>query len=428
MQFLKNKLDDTKIDFVAMRRIAGVISMLMVLGAWAAFLGIGPNWGIDFEGGTEIEIQFTEDVEIASVRGVLTDLGIPGDSVQQIGTDDENSFSIRIKEAGFGMDRAQAEVEKALQATFGDDWIESIDASVEVGARLSIMYKPNANGDRVPMAKVAEALEGLDNVGVNEGREEYEVVVLLPGLSQQVQGEVQQAFGGKEKVDVLSIQSIGPKVGGDLARQGAISVMATLGLVLLYVAFRFDLAFAPGAILALFHDVSITVGIFVLLQREFNLPMIGALLTIVGYSLNDTIVIYDRIRENMDRYRRTEMADLINVSINETLARTLATSLTTMLAIAAFLFLGGDVINNFALAMLCGIVFGTYSTVFVASPMILVMEDLKPWLQRFVVTSGDGGEGSEAMVDESQLTESEKRRRERERLESDSDDASRPRL
>jgi preprotein translocase SecF subunit len=224
---------------------------------------------------------------------------------------------------------------------------------------------------------------------------------------------------GEHKFLVLSIEAVGPKVGGELRRQGFISIAATLCLVLLYVGFRFDMAFAPGAIIALIHDVSITVGIFTFLQLEFNLPMIGALLTIVGYSLNDTIVIYDRIRENRDRYRRKDTGDLINVSINETLTRTVATSVTAMLALSMFLLLGGDVIRNFALAMFLGIIFGTYSTVFVASPMILLMEDARPWLSRFIALPDIGEDDDEAAdpeaaeVDESEMTESEKRRRER---------------
>jgi preprotein translocase subunit SecF len=186
-------------------------------------------------------------------------------------------------------------------------------------------------------------------------------------------------------------------VGGELRRKGFLAIGATLALILVYVAFRFDLAFAPGAVLALFHDVSIVVGIFVITGHEFNLPMIGALLTIIGYSLNDTIVIYDRIRENMRRYRRADTARLINDSINETMTRTLATSFTTGVAMLAFLFLGGPVIETFALAILLGVVFGTYSTIFVASPTILLMEDLRPHLAKLVV-SGDDSEGSAATV------------------------------
>jgi preprotein translocase subunit SecF len=190
--------------------------------------------------------------------------------------------------------------------------------------------------------------------------------------------------------------------------------MATLALILLYVAFRFNISFAPGAVLALFHDVTIVVGVFILLDmagwtHEFNLPMIGALLTIIGYSLNDTIVIYDRIRENMTRYRRQDLEKLINGSINETLGRTLATSLTTMMGMTAVLGLGGAVIQTFALAIFLGVIVGTYSTVFVASPTILVMQDLQPLLTKFFSPLTENEESDEEEV----LSESEKRRRER---------------
>jgi preprotein translocase subunit SecF len=204
-------------------------------------------------------------------------------------------------------------------------------------------------------------------------------------------------------------------VGGELRQQGFIAIASTLVLILVYVAFRFDLAFAPGAVLALFHDVTIVVGVFVLTQREFNLPMIGALLTIIGYSLNDTIVIYDRIRENMTRYRRRDMHQLINDSINETMSRTLATSLTTALGMAAFLVLGGPVIETFALAILMGVVVGTYSTVFVASPTILVMQDFRPHLEKiFSPLSADEEEAEEGEDGEGKpMTATELRRRAR---------------
>ena len=189
--------------------------------------------------------------------------------------------------------------------------------------------------------------------------------------------------------------------------------------MLIYVAFRFDISFSPGAVVALFHDVSLTIGVFVLTNiggqgLEVNLAIIGALLTIVGYSLNDTIVIYDRIRENTDRYRRKDLPDLVNVSINETMARTLATSVTTFLAISPFLFLGGSTIQTFAFAMLLGVIFGTYSTIYVASPMILVMQDVKPWLSKIVVLPSSGSGATDADEGYAQagiaLSQSEQRR------------------
>jgi len=199
---------------------------------------------------------------------------------------------------------------------------------------------------------------------------------------------------------VLQVDSVGPKVGAELRQQGMIAILATLALILVYVALRFNLSFAPGAVLALFHDVSIVVGVFVTLDMlgityEFNLPMIGALLTIIGYSLNDTIVIYDRLRENMTRYRRNDLETMINVSINETLGRTLATSVTTLAGMTAFLVLGGAVIQTFALAIFLGVIVGTYSTIFVASPTILLMQDVQPWLSQLFTPAGENTDSTD---------------------------------
>ncbi len=421
MEFIKIWLDKLEIDFVGKRYIAGTLSLLLVVGAWAAFIGVGPNWGIDFTGGTEIHIKFVQEegdgqeiTSISEVREALRSLGLGDDAVQSVGSTEDNEFAIRIQDASFGMAELQAQVEEAIVSSFGPDWIEAISADAEVGARFVVTSTDEA-ADRKALA---EAVKGIVGLNVQDGKDERQFVITASGLANQIQARIGEAMGGRT-FEVLAIDAVGPKVGGELRRQGFVSIAATLGLVLIYVAFRFDVGFAPGAILALFHDVSLTVGIFVLAQLEFNLPMIGALLTIVGYSLNDTIVIYDRIRENRDRYRRKDIADLINVSINETLTRTVATSLTTILAITMLIFIGGPVIRNFAFAMFLGIIFGTYSTVFVASPMILVMEDVKPYLNRMIATANDGSDSAaDDTPDDSDepdgpLTEAEKRRRAR---------------
>ena len=414
---LKDKLSNPGINFVALRKMAAVVSTILVVGSWVLFATVGLNWGIDFTGGTELKLGFGDEVTISDVRSALTSIGMSDEAVQQVSGGEMNEFDIRVQDASFGAERIQSDISTRLIATFGDDWIQSQRFDAEVGARMSVLY----SGDPVTPEAVEEALHDLNGVVVEPGREINEVVVKMPGLAQVIQDTLKEAMG-EHSFEILSIDAVGPKVGGDLRRQGMLAILATLALVILYVGFRFDVAFAPGAILALVHDVSITIGIFVLLQREVNLPMIGALLTIVGYSLNDTIVIYDRIRENMDRYARTELPELINTSINETLSRTLATSVTTMLAMVAFLFMGGPVIQNFALAMMIGIVFGTYSTVYVASPMILAMQDARPYLSKLIAGSVVETEDEfDEDEDESTLTESEKRRRARAALARDGD-------
>jgi preprotein translocase subunit SecF len=164
-------------------------------------------------------------------------------------------------------------------------------------------------------------------------------------------------------------------VGAELRNDGIMAIVYALGFILLYIAVRFDLAFAPGAVLALIHDVLITVGVFSLLQLEFNLPVIAAILAIVGYSLNDTIVVYDRIRENSLRYRGRTLRDLVNTSLNQTLSRTLLTSATTMLVVLALLIVGGGIIRDFSIALTVGVMVGTYSSVAIASPAYIFLRE-----------------------------------------------------
>lgn len=376
MQFIK---PGTSFDFVGKRRFAAIFSGILVVASLVLFFVKGPNWGIDFTGGTEIQVNFEQPTEIGDVRDVLTQLSLSNDAVQQVGAETDYRYIIRIQDTTYGADDLKDNILSKLEQRFGADWIAETSFDAQIGARLLVRY----NGDSVTVEQVQAALEGVEGAKVADSPDDNTVQVKLPGVSAKVQKAIEGAFDGRD-MTVEKTDQVGPKVGGELRRKGFLAIAATLALILVYVAFRFDLAFAPGAVLALFHDVSIVVGIFVLTRHEFNLPMIGALLTIIGYSLNDTIVIYDRIRENMRRYRRADTARLINDSINETMTRTLATSLTTGVAMLAFLFLGGPVIETFALAILLGVIFGTYSTIFVASPTILIMEDLRPHLARIV--------------------------------------------
>jgi preprotein translocase subunit SecF len=394
MQFIP---DNVNIDFVGKRRVAAIGSAILVLASLILFLVVGPNWGIDFTGGAEIRLKFTESeiVEIGEVRQAIEAASLPGDSVQSIGSPEDNEYSIRVQDAAFGSDDVREQVKQTLSGAFGADWIVEERFDAEVGANMTLMH----GGPAVPLETIKEKLKGIDGLDVRMAPDDNTFYVKLPGLSQQVEEALALQLSG-HPFEVLQVDSVGPKVGGDLRRQGFISIFATLVLVLVYVAFRFDLTFAPGAVIALFHDVTIVIGVFVLIQREVNISIIGALLTIIGYSLNDTIVIYDRIRENMERYRRKDMEGLINTSVNETLNRTLNTSLTTLAAMLVFLFMGGPVIETFALAIALGVIVGTYSTVYVASPMILIMQDVKPYLVRLMTMSNRSSPEQAAGVDQ----------------------------
>jgi len=180
-------------------------------------------------------------------------------------------------------------------------------------------------------------------------------------------------------IEFVSVESVGPKVSGELIQTAAIAVLLAIGAVLIYIWLRFEWQFALGAVAALVHDVILTIGIFSELQIKFDLAIIAALLTIVGYSLNDTVVVFDRVRENLIKYKKKDLKEVLNISINETLSRTFMTSVTTLLALVSLFVLGGDVIRGFVFAMIWGVIVGTYSSIFVASAILLWLGVKRDW-------------------------------------------------
>ena len=383
-------------DFVGKRQIFAVVSVTFCLISLFLLFVVKPSMGIDFSGGTEIHVKFEQDVQADKIRTVIGE-SFSDVNVQQVGAEDSFEYLIRIKIVEEGLEEKENQIAALLKKSFGEDFIEDIDTRSEVGIRAVVAYK----GEPKSIAEISNALLTMKEAKVKPSKDRRLFYVELPGQVNNIQKQI------KSKINVpfvvLQTDSVGPKVGSELRQQGMISILATLGLILVYVALRFNLSFAPGAVLALLHDVLIVVGIFILLDNlqkslgdsmpiplpplEFNLPMVGALLTIIGYSLNDTIVIYDRIRENMARYRQKDLAGLINTSINETLHRTINTSLTTFFAMLAFLIFGGAIIQTFALAIILGVIVGTYSTIYVASPTILLMQEVQPFLTKFFAPS-----------------------------------------
>lgn len=197
-------------------------------------------------------------------------------------------------------------------------------------------------------------------------------------VSQILKDQLAKSFSG-DQIQFLSEEVVGPRVGEDLRYKGLLSVLLACGLILVYVGFRFDFLFAPGAIVALVHDVLIAVGFFAILGKEFNLPVLAALLTILGYSINDTIIIYDRIRENLLAYhKRYSLSDILDISLTETLRRTIVTSLTVFLVVLVLYYVGGGVLHDFAFCMMVGVVFGSYSSIFIASPIYLALQKMFP--------------------------------------------------
>ncbi|MXQ07010.1 protein translocase subunit SecF [Alphaproteobacteria bacterium GH1-50] len=246
---------------------------------------------------------------------------------------------------------------------------------VDTGAYRGVI-EPLGLGD-VSISEVFDPSFGADKnvamirIQAQEGQESVSGDVIL---------QVETALQGLDpSLTFTSVESVGPKVSGELIQTAVIAVLAALGAILIYIWLRFEWQFSVGAVVALFHDVILTIGIFSLLQIRFDLATIAALLTIVGYSINDTVVIFDRLRENLRKYKKKPLVDVMNLSVNETLSRTLMTSGTTLLALIALLALGGDVIRGFVFAITWGVIVGTYSSVYVAKNVVLMLGVKRDW-------------------------------------------------
>jgi len=288
MRLLKG---ETSIKFMAKRKIAMFISLVLMLTAIGSLAVNRLNFGIDFTGGTLIEVGFAKSADLNHVRDVLSDNELGESTVQNFGSTRDILIRIAPQEG-----------------------INSADLS----------------------SRVLDALRAVD-----------------------------------ANVDMRRVEFVGPQVGDELTEDGGLAVLFSLFAILIYVWFRFEWRFSLGAIAALVHDVVITLGIFSILQLDFDLPVLAAILAVIGYSLNDTIVVFDRIRENFRKLRKGDSEHIIDTSLNNTLSRTLMTSLTTLLVLLALFILGGEIIHGFALALIIGVLVGTYSSIYVASSTIL---------------------------------------------------------
>lgn len=235
--------------------------------------------------------------------------------------------------------------------------------------------------------KIREAIEGsefgdVQLVPFGDVNSHQYIVRAKYVEGQDVVKAIDARFAGKigaDKFTNLGSETVGPKVGEDLRNKGLLSLVLTCALILVYVGFRFDFLFAPGAIVALIHDVTISAGLFAWLGKEFNLPILAALLTILGYSINDTIVIYDRVRENLQKLpKSTALEDVLDISLTETFSRTIVTSFTVFMVVVALFFMGGGVLHDFAFCLMVGLIFGSYSTLFIASPLYLALQKIFP--------------------------------------------------
>jgi preprotein translocase subunit SecF len=287
----------SKIPFTSYRKIAVILSTIVNLAVLVMLFIKGPNLGVDFAGGTVVQLKFPQPVSIPDVRRALESVNLGGSEIQDFGREGDNEYLVRLEKT-----------------------------SVEIGA-----------------------------------------------LGEQIKKALADQFG-LDKFEIRRIEFVGPKIGEDLRRRGVMSVIVATIMMGVYIWFRFQLQFGIGAVIALIHDVLVTVGALMLANYEFDLTIIAALLTIVGFSVNDTVVICDRIRENMRKIKRETLEAIVNTSINETLSRTILTTGMALMVLFALYFLGGAVIRPFAFALIVGFISGVYSTIFIASPVILFWE------------------------------------------------------
>ncbi len=295
------------INFMGPRKLCAAFSITLILASLISLAVQQLNWGLDFTGGTLVEVNYSDTADLNAIRNTLANEGYEGATVVSFGTD-----------------------------------------------RDVLIRLPHGYADTEGPALLAK---------------------------------LQAAFDGT--VELRRIEFVGPQVGDELREQGGLALLLALGLVMLYISFRFQFKFAVGAVVALAHDVIITLGFFSITRMEFDLTVLAALMAVIGYSINDTIVVFDRIRENFRKIRRTEPVELINISLSETLDRTMFTSLTTLLVLVSLAIFGGEMINGFAMALIVGITIGTYSSIYVASNLLLLMRVNK---EDLVIPVKEGGE------------------------------------
>jgi len=363
---------ETHIDFVKLRKVAIFISgAAIVAGLTSLILKGGPKLGLDFTGGIEIHLKFTESPSISRIRSGLAKIGLGGAVIQQYGEKKDNLVLIRT-----GVEQVSQDIASQI-----------IAYREKHGKFTHLEELKNLPGiEAVGYENLADLLttesSQTEKVNINQ-IERAPLISLIQGvIHQKTTARIEQALRGefKEKKNAFEVQSInliGPKVSEELRRKAILAIIFSLAGMLIYIGWRFDFKFAAGAVIALIHDVFISAGALSLGNFEFSLPVIAALLTIIGYSLNDTIVIYARIKENLKTYRkgkRISLKRILNLSINQSLSRTIITSLTTFIVVLILFLWGGTVIHGFTFALLVGIIVGTYSSGFVATPIVYSWE------------------------------------------------------
>lgn len=366
------------INFMGARIPATALSVILLVVAIAALAVNGLKFGLDFTGGAQVEVQFSEPADIPQIRGILNDEGLVNPVAVLFGSDTE----VLIRTQGAMSDGGEQALNRRLAELYPAAQVVSVDRAPRDRGNYSQAFTFSGLSE----SDVTNDLLPEIYFGASDARTEAGQVVVLTenSLDTAYTSELLDVLESKtgSEVELRRSEYVGPQIGAELRDEGGLGMLVALAVVMLYVAARFQFKFSVGAVLALVHDVIIVLGFFALFQVDFDLTVLAAVLAVIGYSLNDTIVVFDRIRENFRKMRKGGPTEVINTSLTETLERTFITSLTTLLVLVMLFVFGGELISGFALALIVGVVVGTYSSIYVSCNtlmwMHIVKEDLMP--------------------------------------------------
>jgi preprotein translocase subunit SecF len=387
-------------DFLS-RKWPFIIGSLVLIAAGVASLVIhnGPRYGIDFEGGAMMSLKFTNQPPLDEIRSALTDRIAGEVSVQEVLGSGEVIVSTELQ-SDAQLAETRSVMLDTLYAGFGGG-SDSVDFNNAGADLIASTLRPALQRRGVPLSdleidELAERLRVFRDTAPHSGLiASFDELSSVEGVTPDVLAALKETFS-LAPFSIRSFESVGPKIGEELRHQAMMVTLLALGGMLVYIAFRFEWIYGVAAVIAVFHDVIITIGLFSLTDKEISLTVIAALLTLVGYSMNDSIVVFDRIRENLKVVRRGEFTSLVNLSINQCLNRTVLTSGLTFLAVLSLFLFGGQVLNGFAFALVAGILVGTYSSVFIASPILVSLQGALESRKKARVIAGTGRAGKAA--------------------------------
>ncbi len=377
-----------QVDWLGKRWIFIAFSTVLVLAGTVSMIRGGLNLGVDFAGGTLVYVKFRETPSLERIRRTLSKAGLNTESVSLFDEASKNEVQIRMarieSEQAQDLSLESERVSEALRKEYDEDQVESGKADLNNISKSKLSSKlreleAEKSGEENAISPLTDRYDDVARSIFDQRSERGGIFRSLSEIdasalpSELISALKDHFYLGN--FTVISVESVGPKVGREMQIRALNAIGFSLIGMLIYIAFRFRLIFGVAAIVALFHDVFITVGLFSLTNKEITLTVIAALLTLVGYSINDTIVIFDRVRENLKLMRRADLATVLNTSINQTLNRTVMTTAMTFLAVFSLFLFGGEVLNGFSFALMTGVIIGTYSTLAIASPIVL-------WWQR----------------------------------------------